>query len=78
MMQRKSILRVVDGVTLANVKTYALTHLPTFQQRFTVVHQGLPFEIGFGRREDAEAFFSVEVQSRLLRKNFGRWSNQRG
>jgi len=63
-MQQKSVLRSADGVTLADVKIYLLTELVTLQQRFTVVHDGLPFEIGFDNLKDAETFFCIEVQSR--------------
>lgn len=64
MSQQKSVLRFVDGVTLADVKTYLLITQLALQQRFTVVHQGLPFEIGFDNLKDAETFFYIEVQSR--------------
>lgn len=64
MAQQKSVLKIIDGVTLADRKLYLLPKLVILQQRFTVLHEGLPFEIGFDNLKDAEAFFHIEVQSR--------------
>jgi len=68
MAQHKSVLKIVNGVTLADVKICLLTTLLTVQQRFTVAHEGLPFEIGFDNLKDAEAFFCIEVQTRQYRQ----------
>jgi hypothetical protein len=40
------------------------TTLLTLGHIFIVSHKGLSVEIGFGNLDDAEAFFTVEVQRR--------------
>jgi hypothetical protein len=64
MAQQKLVVRSVEDITLMEVKTYMWTTLLTFRHTFIVSHKWLPLEIGFDDLDDAETFFSVEVQRR--------------
>jgi hypothetical protein len=75
MAQQKFVIRTVEGIILTDAKTYILSRLLTVRHRFTVSHKGLPFEIGFDKLNDAEAFFNAEVQARrrstAIKNGFG-------
>ena len=64
MAQQKLVVRSVEDITLMEVKTYIWTTLLTFRHTFIVSHKWLPIEIGFDDLDDAETFFSIEVQRR--------------